>query len=109
MALVRAGSWAVRASGATTSASSSGSTPGRARRRPLALRGGTRPPALLPRPGACRPTATAPQPASLEPVAHPSPPPSRSTLHSPDGQKKAYVRLTQDYDALDVANRIGII
>ena len=29
--------------------------------------------------------------------------------HSPDGQKKAYVRLTQDYDALDVANRIGII
>ena len=28
---------------------------------------------------------------------------------SPDGQKKAYVRLTQDYDALDVANRIGII
>ena len=27
----------------------------------------------------------------------------------PDGQKKAYVRLTQDYDALDVANRIGII
>ena len=39
----------------------------------------------------------------------PLPPPSRSTLHSPDGQKKAYVRLTQDYDALDVANRIGII
>merc|ERR1711903_123190 len=27
----------------------------------------------------------------------------------PDGQKKAYVRLTQDYDALDVANKIGII
>ena len=27
----------------------------------------------------------------------------------PDGTKKAYVRLTQDYDALDVANRIGII
>merc|ERR1712021_59511 len=26
----------------------------------------------------------------------------------PDGQKKAYVRLTQDYDALDVANKIGI-
>ena len=24
-------------------------------------------------------------------------------------KKKAYVRLTQDYDALDVANRIGII
>lgn len=30
-------------------------------------------------------------------------------VDSPDGQKKAYVRLTQDYDALDVANRIGII
>merc|ERR1719399_548888 len=27
----------------------------------------------------------------------------------PDGKKKAYVHLTQDYDALDVANRIGII
>lgn len=27
----------------------------------------------------------------------------------PDGQKKAYVRLTSDYDALDVANKIGII
>ena len=32
-----------------------------------------------------------------------------NTLIRPDGQKKAYVRLTQDYDALDVANRIGII
>merc|ERR1711903_16597 len=31
------------------------------------------------------------------------------TLIRPDGQKKAYVRLTQDYDALDVANKIGII
>ena len=28
---------------------------------------------------------------------------------SPDGLKKAYVRLTTDYDALDVANKIGII
>ncbi len=28
---------------------------------------------------------------------------------SPDGQKKAYVCLTADYDALDVANKIGII
>jgi large subunit ribosomal protein L23Ae len=27
----------------------------------------------------------------------------------PDGLKKAYVRLTADYDALDVANKIGII
>lgn len=28
---------------------------------------------------------------------------------SPDGLKKAYVRLAPDYDALDVANKIGII
>ena len=27
----------------------------------------------------------------------------------PDGQKKAYVRLASDYDALDVASKIGII
>jgi large subunit ribosomal protein L23Ae len=32
-----------------------------------------------------------------------------NTLIRPDGTKKAYVRLTQDYDALEVANRIGII
>mmetsp|Transcript_5217 Transcript_5217/g.5340 ORF Transcript_5217/g.5340 Transcript_5217/m.5340 type:complete len:145 (+) Transcript_5217:44-478(+) len=32
-----------------------------------------------------------------------------NTLIRPDGQKKAYVRLTPDCDALDVANRIGII
>ncbi len=32
-----------------------------------------------------------------------------NTLIRPDGQKKAYVRLTQDVDALDVANKIGII
>jgi len=32
-----------------------------------------------------------------------------NTLIRPDGQKKAYVRLTVDYDALDVANKIGII
>lgn len=32
-----------------------------------------------------------------------------NTLIRPDGTKKAYVRLTADYDALDVANRIGII
>jgi large subunit ribosomal protein L23Ae len=30
-------------------------------------------------------------------------------LIRPDGQKKAYVRLAPDYDALDVANKIGII
>mmetsp|Transcript_9939 Transcript_9939/g.24503 ORF Transcript_9939/g.24503 Transcript_9939/m.24503 type:complete len:149 (-) Transcript_9939:69-515(-) len=32
-----------------------------------------------------------------------------NTLIRPDGQKKAYVRLTQDHDALDVAHNIGII
>ncbi|KAL4858103.1 60S ribosomal protein L23a [Chlorella vulgaris] len=32
-----------------------------------------------------------------------------NTLIRPDGQKKAYVRLTPDYDALDVANKIGVI
>ncbi|KAG5186110.1 ribosomal protein L23/L15e core domain-containing protein [Tribonema minus] len=32
-----------------------------------------------------------------------------NTLIRPDGLKKAYVRLTQDYDALEVANKIGII
>jgi len=32
-----------------------------------------------------------------------------NTLIRPDGQKKAYVRLAADYDALDVANKIGII
>ena len=32
-----------------------------------------------------------------------------NTLIRPDGAKKAYVRLTADYDALDVANKIGII
>ena len=34
---------------------------------------------------------------------------SVNTLIRPDGKKKAYVRLTSDFDALDVANRIGII
>jgi large subunit ribosomal protein L23Ae len=32
-----------------------------------------------------------------------------NTLIRPDGQKKAYVRLTSDHDALEVANKIGII
>lgn len=32
-----------------------------------------------------------------------------NTLIRPDGMKKAYVKLTKDYDALDVANRIGIL
>lgn len=32
-----------------------------------------------------------------------------NTLIRPDGKKKAYVRLTSDYDALDVANKIGFI
>jgi len=33
------------------------------------------------------------------------------TLFSPDGKKKAYVRLTSDHDALDVANKVcmGIV
>ncbi|KAL4675438.1 hypothetical protein H8959_009583 [Pygathrix nigripes] len=30
-------------------------------------------------------------------------------LIQPDGEKKAYVRLAPDYDALDVANNLGII
>jgi large subunit ribosomal protein L23Ae len=32
-----------------------------------------------------------------------------SVLSRPDGKKKAYVKLMPDYDALDVANKIGII
>lgn len=32
-----------------------------------------------------------------------------NTLVRPDGQKKAYVRLSSDYDAIDVASKIGII
>ena len=32
-----------------------------------------------------------------------------NTLIRPDGEKKAYVRLQPDYDALDVANKIGVI
>ena len=32
-----------------------------------------------------------------------------NTLIRPDGQKKAYVVLTSDHDALDIANKIGII
>jgi len=32
-----------------------------------------------------------------------------NTLVRPDGKKKAYVKLTQDHDALEIANRIGII
>uniref|UniRef100_A0A8C0MKU7 Large ribosomal subunit protein uL23 n=1 Tax=Canis lupus familiaris TaxID=9615 RepID=A0A8C0MKU7_CANLF len=32
-----------------------------------------------------------------------------NTLIRPDGEKKAYVRLAPDYDALEVANTIGII
>jgi large subunit ribosomal protein L23Ae len=34
---------------------------------------------------------------------------SNILFHRPDGKKKAYVKLTPDYDALDVANKIGII
>uniref|UniRef100_A0A8I3PHW2 Large ribosomal subunit protein uL23 n=1 Tax=Canis lupus familiaris TaxID=9615 RepID=A0A8I3PHW2_CANLF len=32
-----------------------------------------------------------------------------NTLIRPDGEKKAYVRLAPDHDALGVANKIGII
>uniref|UniRef100_A0A2K5C5X0 Uncharacterized protein n=1 Tax=Aotus nancymaae TaxID=37293 RepID=A0A2K5C5X0_AOTNA len=32
-----------------------------------------------------------------------------STLIRPDGEKKAYAPLAPDYNALDVANKIGII
>ncbi|CAG0896335.1 unnamed protein product [Cyprideis torosa] len=32
-----------------------------------------------------------------------------NTLIRPDGKKKAYVRLAHDQDALDIANKIGII
>merc|ERR1712110_894063 len=32
-----------------------------------------------------------------------------NTLIRPTGDKKAYVKLAPDYDALDVANKIGII
>ncbi|XP_060224920.1 large ribosomal subunit protein uL23-like [Meriones unguiculatus] len=32
-----------------------------------------------------------------------------NTLIRPDGEKKANVRLAPDYDALDIANKIGII
>jgi large subunit ribosomal protein L23Ae len=32
-----------------------------------------------------------------------------NTLITPKGLKKTYIRLTKDLDALDVANRIGII
>lgn len=34
---------------------------------------------------------------------------SVNTLIRSDGQKKAYVRLAPDFDALDIANKIGII
>jgi len=32
-----------------------------------------------------------------------------NTLVRPDGQKKAYIRLPSDSEALEVANKIGII
>lgn len=32
-----------------------------------------------------------------------------NTLVRPDGQKKAYIRLPSDNEALEVANKIGII
>ncbi|QPG72809.1 60S ribosomal protein L25 [Brettanomyces nanus] len=32
-----------------------------------------------------------------------------NTLIRPNGTKKAYIKLTSDYDALDIANKIGYI
>jgi len=32
-----------------------------------------------------------------------------NTLITPRGLKKSYVKLTKDFDALDVANRVGVI
>jgi len=32
-----------------------------------------------------------------------------NTLIRPDGLKKAFVKLTKDYDALDVANKLGML
>ncbi|VEU21315.1 DEKNAAC102576 [Brettanomyces naardenensis] len=32
-----------------------------------------------------------------------------NTLVRPNGTKKAYIKLTSDYDALDIANKIGYI
>jgi large subunit ribosomal protein L23Ae len=32
-----------------------------------------------------------------------------NTLIRPDGQKKAYIRLSPEYDALEVANKLGMI
>ena len=48
-------------------------------------------------------------PRHCPPPPPPVPPPPHPLSSSPDGQKKAYVRLTSDHDALDVANKIGII
>lgn len=33
---------------------------------------------------------------------------TEETFHRPDGKKKAYVRLTADHDALDVANKVCV-
>jgi large subunit ribosomal protein L23Ae len=32
-----------------------------------------------------------------------------NTLITPKGAKKAYVKLSKDHDALDVANKVGVI
>lgn len=32
-----------------------------------------------------------------------------NTLITPKGTKKSYVRLSKDFDALDVANKVGVI
>ena len=55
------------------------------------------------------PARTAPRGSTPLRLPSPSPQILTLTLARPDGSKKAYVRLTTDYDALDVANKIGII
>lgn len=64
-------------------------------------------------PDVARRRSTPPPPTAFSPPLQPTPSPLRApqvnTLIRPDGQKKAYVKLTSDFDALDVANRIGII
>ena len=51
--------------------------------------------------------ATAPHACACVPTHRPRR--VASAARRPDGQKKAYVRLMPDNDALDVANKIGII
>ena len=79
------------------------------------------PPSPLPLPRCGPLTAANPPPHTqthTTPLSFLCPPPLQlyeikvlkvNTLIRPDGVKKAYVKLTPDFDALDVANKIGII